>query len=68
MKTLDIEKMTTIERLQAMEALWDALLHENTEPESPGWHRDVLEARKLRIARGEAQFLSIKDLKARSNI
>ncbi len=64
MNTLEIEKMSTIERLQAMETLWDALLNEKVEIESPGWHRDVLEERKARIARGEAKFLSLKELKA----
>jgi hypothetical protein len=67
MKTLEIEKMSTVERLQAMETLWDALLHEEVEIESPGWHRDVLEERKSRIANGEAKFLSLKELKARRN-
>ena len=35
--------MNTVERFQAMEALWDSLLHEDVEIETPGWHRDVLE-------------------------
>jgi hypothetical protein len=67
MNTLKIEKMNTAERLQTMEILWDALLHEKVEIESPGWHRDVLEERKARIANGEAEFLSLKELKARRN-
>jgi len=67
MNTLKIEKMNTVERLQTMEILWDALLHEKVEIESPGWHRDVLEERKARIANGEAEFLSLKELKARRN-
>jgi len=67
MNTLEIEKMNTVERLQTMEILWDALLHEKVEIESPGWHRDVLEERKARIANGEAEFLSLKELKARRN-
>ncbi len=67
MNILEIEKMNTVERLQTMEILWDALLHEKVEIESPGWHRDVLEERKKRIANGEAEFLSLKELKARRN-
>ncbi len=65
MNTLEIEKMSTAQRLHAMETLWDALLQEKVEIESPGWHRDVLEERKSRIADDEAQFLSLKELKAR---
>jgi len=67
MNTLEIEKMNTVERLQTMEMLWDALLHEKVEIESPGWHRDILEERKARIANGQAKFLSLKELKARRN-
>jgi len=65
MNTLEIEKMSTAQRLQAMETLWDALLQEKVEIESPGWHRDVLEERKSRIADDETKFLSLKELKAR---
>ena len=67
MNTLEIEKMNTVERFQTMEILWDALLHEKVEIESPGWHRGVLEERKARIANGDAEFLSLKELKARHN-
>jgi len=65
MNALEIEKMSTAERLQTMEILWDALLHEKVEINSPGWHRDVLEERKIGIANGDAKFLSLKELKAR---
>ena len=34
MQTLEIEKMNTTERLQAMEVLWEALTHEKSEIES----------------------------------
>ena len=67
MQTLEVEKMNTTERLQAMEVLWDALTHEKSEPNSPGWHYDVLKARKEKIASGEGEFLSLKELKARRN-
>ncbi|HHD64070.1 MAG TPA: cysteine methyltransferase [Desulfobulbaceae bacterium] len=64
MNALEIKKMSTVQRLQAMENLWDALLHEKVEIESPGWHQNVLKNRKKRIAAGEAEFLSLKELKA----
>nr|WP_143341622.1 addiction module protein [Crenothrix polyspora] len=48
MNTLEITKMSKVERLQTMEAILDPLIHENTEVESPGWHEDVLAARKKR--------------------
>ena len=35
MNTIEISGMSTIERLQTMEAIWDSLIHENSEIESP---------------------------------
>jgi len=64
MNTLEIKKMSTIERLQAMEALWESLIDEESEVESPEWHREVLEERKKRIETGEAEFISIDKLRA----
>src|SRR5690606_26094523 len=40
-----IRKMSQQERLQAMEALWDALTHDGVEPSSPSWHQEVLASR-----------------------
>jgi putative addiction module component (TIGR02574 family) len=64
MNTLEIKKMSRIERLQAMEALWDSLLAEEGEIESPEWHRDILEERKRKIEAGEAEFISLERLRA----
>jgi hypothetical protein len=47
-----------------MEALWDSLLDEEYEIESPEWHRDILEERKRKIKTGEAEFISLEELKA----
>ncbi len=63
MTTIEIKKMSTIERLQAMEELWDALCHDDQEIESPTWHEEILEERRKRIKNGKAEFISIKDLK-----
>ena len=64
MSTLEIKKMSRIERLQAMEALWDSLIDEESELESPEWHRDILEGRKRKIENGKAEFISIEKLRA----
>lgn len=63
MNTTEIKKMSIAERLQIMEALWDSLLDEESEMESPGWHEDILEERKRKIKEGKAEFISIKELK-----
>lgn len=66
MTTTQIKKMSTIERLQAMEELWDALCHEEQEIKSPAWHEKILEERKKKIESGEAEYISIDELKAGS--
>jgi len=43
MNTLEIKKMSTIEQLHAMEALWESLIEEESNIVSPSWHEDVLE-------------------------
>ena len=59
-----IKKMSRTEQLQTMEALWDALTHEHTEPASPDWHQAVLANRWTRISEGSANYVSLDELKA----
>ncbi|MGD7036187.1 MULTISPECIES: addiction module protein [Methylotuvimicrobium] len=59
MNTFEINKMTTTERLETMEAIWDSLVRDETEIGMPDWHRDVLDERRLRIERGEAKCFSL---------
>ncbi len=63
MNTLEIEKMTTKERLRIMEVLWGSLLKEESEIESPDWHRDILEERKKNIENGIAEYISLVELR-----
>lgn len=67
MNLADIKKMSTVERLKAMEALWDSLLYENEEIESPEWHEKIIEERKAKIKSGKAKFISLSELKANRN-
>jgi hypothetical protein len=64
MNISDIKKMTMVERLQAMELLWDSLLHEDNELDSPEWHKKLLAERKKRLKADELVPLSVvrKDL------
>ena len=57
--------MSKLERLQTMEALWDSLIHETPEIESPEWHRDILADRKRKIEEGKAEFISVEELRSR---
>lgn len=65
MDNAEISKMTQQERLQAMEALWDALTHDQSEPPSPAWHEEILAARRARIEAGNATFVELDELKTR---
>jgi putative addiction module component (TIGR02574 family) len=64
MNTLEIKKMSTTERLQTMEALWDSLVNDEVELESPEWHGDILKERKRKIESGKAEFISLEKLRA----
>lgn len=63
MNTLEIKKMSTTDRLQVMEALWDSFMEEDLEIDSPGWHESILEERKRKIKNGNAEFISLQELK-----
>ncbi|NOT84373.1 MAG: addiction module protein [Methylococcaceae bacterium] len=65
MNILEITKMSKVEKLQTMEAIWDSLIHENIEVESPEWHGDVLAARKMNIEAGNAEFRTIEALRSK---
>ena len=47
-----------------MEALWDSLVEEESDIESPAWHRDILEERRRKIDSGQAEFISLEKLRA----
>ena len=46
-----------------MEWLWASLSKEPQEIESPEWHGEVLAARQAKVDSGEAQFLTVEQLK-----
>jgi hypothetical protein len=53
MNTLDIKKMTTEEKLQAIDALWASLDHDSDKVKSPGWHAKVLRETEKRYKSGK---------------
>lgn len=63
MNTAEIKKMSTVERIETMEALWSSLIYEEEEIESPQWHGQILEERKKDIESGMAKFISLEALK-----
>ena len=61
----EVSRLSKAEQLQAMEWLWASLSKKPEEVESPEWHGEVLAARKAKADSGEAQFLSVQQLKER---
>ena len=58
-----IDKMSVSEKVNTMEYIWNALMSHDT-AEAPAWHADVLAARRRKIERGEAEFLTIEESEA----
>lgn len=63
MSTAEIQKMTTRERLAAMEQLWDSLCHDKAEPVSPFWHESILEKRKAKMNSAEARYYTLDQIR-----
>jgi hypothetical protein len=64
LKIEDLKQLSKAERLQAMEMLWNVMLQENGDMETPDWHEDILSQRKKIIQNGHGSFISLTDLKA----
>ena len=64
MKTiLQLEKLTRIEKLRAMEELWEDLRRQE-EFESPEWHGEVLRAREEALKAGTDKFVPWEEAKS----
>jgi hypothetical protein len=61
--TLNLEKMSTEEKLKAMEMLWDDLCRHTPDFSSPSWHEGVLKEREQRISEGKEKFLDWEQAK-----
>jgi hypothetical protein len=54
---LPLGRMTTAEKLSAMEALWADLSRNADAFESPAWHADVLREREKRVEEGKESYV-----------
>lgn len=65
-KTMDnVDRMTSLEKIRAMEQLWDALTRDSELPASPHWHGEELQRRASRIHENKVNYLSLDQLKER---
>ena len=55
---LDFAEMT-------MELLWASISRTPEEVPSPSWHEDIVKSRLAEVERGEAEFLTVAELKER---
>jgi hypothetical protein len=65
MTTLAIDKMTSAEKLLAMEQLWDDFCHRTESMCSPDWHKEVLTVREERVKYGHSEFSDWEEAKKR---
>ena len=65
-----LDRMTTEDKLSAMELLWEDLCRIPESVPSPPWHEDVLSAREECVREGKAQFceLATAKLKIRKSV
>ena len=63
MNIAEVKKLSTKERLEVMEVIWESLMNEPEELETPDWHKPILQERKRRIEAGEVGFIPLSDLK-----
>jgi hypothetical protein len=55
--TLPLDKMTTEEKLLALEEIWEDLCRTSDNIPSPAWHVGVLEERQQRVEDGSSAFV-----------
>jgi putative addiction module component (TIGR02574 family) len=63
--TLEIERMSRTEKVQAMELLWRSMSAAPDKLESPGWHKKILAKRLAKVEAGKGEFLTLSQLKKR---
>ena len=60
-----ISRMSSSERVEVMELLWESFAKEGIDYPSPDWHGRVLAERSEIIEFGKATWLSVNELQAR---
>ena len=59
----EIKNLNIKERLILIDTIWETLESESNQVESPKWHKKLLEPRIEKIKNGQAEFISIDDLR-----
>ena len=61
---LPLKEMSTKDKVETMETLWESLSADPASVESPDWHQDELRVREARIESGDAKFVDWEKSKA----
>jgi len=56
--TLQLEKMSTEEKIKAMEIIWDDFCKKADSKPSPPWHEEVLHDREQVVKNGDEEFVN----------
>ncbi len=62
---LPLKQMSRVEKLRAMEALWEDLSREEDVFESPAWHEAALREAERAVETGTAKFSDWEEVKKR---
>lgn len=53
---LQLDQMTTKDKIRAMESIWDDLCKNANMVASPSWHKDILFQREKSVSKGKEKF------------
>ena len=53
---LQLDQMTTKDKIRAMESLWDDLCKNADMVASPSWHKDILSQREKSVSKGKEKI------------
>lgn len=59
----EIKSLNVKDRLILINTIWETLENQDKQVKSPNWHKQVLKSRVEKIKNGEAEFISIDDLR-----
>lgn len=60
---LNLQNMTTAEKLRTMEMLWDDICRNIPEFPSPAWHEQLLQEREHAVQEGKDRFIDWEQAK-----
>ena len=61
--TIELKCLSREEKLRLMEAIWEDLLNEEEQIESPDWHKIALQETERRFSTGQEKIVDWQDAK-----